>query len=163
MRPKGSATELEARRRRAAACFQAGESVRTVADRFGVHPSSAKRWRRAWREGGEEALAAKPHTGPERKLSDEERVELVDLIVAGPRAAGFPTELWTCERIARLIEERFGVEHHPGHLARMLHAMGFSPQKPRTVAREQDPEALEHWRKVEWPRIKKKPSAEAPA
>jgi hypothetical protein len=36
MRPKGSATELEARRRRAAECFQAGESLRTVADRFGT-------------------------------------------------------------------------------------------------------------------------------
>jgi transposase len=157
MRPIGSATELEARRRRAAACFQAGESVRTVADRFGVHPSTAKRWRRAWREGGEDALAAKPHPGPERKLSDEERDELVDLIVAGPLEAGFPTELWTCERIALVIEQRFGVEHHPGHVARMLHEMGFSPQKPRTVAREQDPEAVERWRREDWPRIKKKP------
>jgi len=163
MRPKGSAAELEARRRRAAACFQAGESVRTVAERFGVDRSSAKRWRRAWREGGEESLAAKLHPGGKRKLTDPQRDELVDLIVAGPREAGFPTDLWTCARVAELIRDRFGVEYNSGHLARMLRQLGFTPQKPRTVAREQDPEAVEHWRRVEWVRIKKKPADGAPA
>jgi transposase-like protein len=68
MRPIGSATELEARRRRAAECFQIGESLRTVADRFGVNPSSVKRWKRAWREGGVGALSAKPHAGGVSKL-----------------------------------------------------------------------------------------------
>ena len=43
MRPTGSATELEARRRRAAECFQAGEPLRTVADRFAAcgYPQAA--------------------------------------------------------------------------------------------------------------------------
>ena len=163
MRPKGSAAELEARRRRAAACFQAGESVRTVADRFGVDPSSVKRWRRAWREAGEEGLAAKPHPGGQCKLSTKQIDELVDLVVAGPREAGFPTDLWTCARLVELIRDRFGVEYDHRHLPKLLRRLGFTPQKPRTVAREQDPDAVEHWRKVEWERIKKKPVDAAPA
>ena len=163
MRPQGSAAELEARRRRAAACFQAGESVRMVAERFGVHPNTAKRWRRAWREGGQDALAAKPAAGGKRKLTYEQRDALVELVMAGPLAAGFPTDLWTCDRVAQLIRDRFNVEYHPGHVARMLHELGFSPQKPRTVAREQDPEAVAHWRRVEWVRIKKKLVGEAQA
>lgn len=158
MRPKGSAAELEARRRRAAACFQAGESVRTVAERFGVDPSSVKRWRRAWREGGVDGLAAKPPPGGKCKLTDEQLDELVDLVVAGPREAGFPTDLWTCARVGELIENRYGVEYDRRHLAKLLRRLGFSPQKPRKVAREQDPEAVEQWRKVEWARIKKKPA-----
>ena len=32
-------------------------------------------------------------------------------------------------------------------MGRVLHDLGFSPQKPRHVAREQDPEAVERWRK----------------
>jgi transposase len=156
MRPKGSATELEARRRRAAECFHAGESLRTVADRFGVDTSSVKRWKRAWREGGVNALSAKPHPGGVSKLTVEQRDELVDLVVAGPLAAGFKTDLWTCERIASVIRCRFGVAYHRGHLARMLHELGFSPQKPRTIAREQNCEAVERWRPKEWPRIKKR-------
>ena len=163
MRPTGSAAEQEARRRRAAACFQAGESVRMVAERFGVHPNTAKRWRRAWREGGEDALAAKPPAGGKRKLTIEQVDEVVELVTAGPLAAGFPTDLWTCDRVARLIGDRFGVEYNVGHIGRLLHELGFSPQKPRTVAREQDPDALGQWRKVDWPRIKKKLAGAAPA
>ena len=128
-----------------------------VARHFGVDRSSVKRWRRAWREGGEDALSAKPHPGGASKLAEHQRDELVDLVVAGPSAAGFPTDLWTCQRIVQLIGQRFGVEYHPGHVARMLHELGFSPQKPRQIAREQDPEAVEHWRKIAWTRIKKKP------
>ncbi len=156
MRPKGSATELEARRRRAAECFQAGESLRTVADRFGVDLSSVKRWKRAWRQGGVDGLSAKPHPGGASKLTVAQRDELVDLVVAGPLAAGFQSDLWTCERISALVRRRFGVSYHRGHVARMLHQLGFSPQKPRTIAREQDAEAVERWRREDWPRIKKR-------
>lgn len=134
-----------------------------VAQRFGVDRSSVKRWRRAWREGGPDGLAAKPHPGGQHKLSVEQRDELVDLIVAGPREAGFPTDLWTCARVVELIRDRFGVAYDPGHIARMLRGLGFTPQKPRAVAREQDPEAVDRWRKVEWVRIKKKPAGRVPA
>lgn len=158
MRPTGSATELEARRRRAAECFQAGEPLRAVADRFGVNLSSVKRWKRAWRDGGVDALSAKPHPGGASKLTVEQRDELVDLVVDGPLAAGCKTDLWTCERIAALIRQRYGVAYHRGHLARLLHELGFSPQKPRPIAREQDPEAVERWRRGVWPRIKKRPA-----
>lgn len=134
-----------------------------MADRFGANPSSVKRWRRAWREGGEDGLAAKPHPGGKCKLSVEQIDELVELVVAGPREAGFPTDLWTCARVVELIRDRFGVEYDRRHLAKLLRRLGFTPQKPRTAAREQDPEAVEQWRKVEWPRIKKKPANAAPA
>ena len=77
-------------------------------------------------------------------------------VVAGPLEAGFKTDLWTCERIASVIRRRFGVSYHRGHLARMLHELGFTPQKPRVFAREQDPEAVDRWRREDWPRIKKR-------
>ncbi len=77
-------------------------------------------------------------------------------MVAGPLAVGSKTDLWSCERIRALIRRRFDVAYHRGHLARMLHELGFSPQKPRTVAREQDPDAVERWRREDWPRLKKR-------
>jgi transposase len=134
-----------------------------VADRFGVNTSSVKRWKRAWLDGGVDALSAKPHPGGASKLTERQRDELVDWVVAGPLAAGFKTDLWTCERIATLIRRRFGVSYHRGHLARMLHELGFSPQKPRIIAREQDPEAVDRWRREDWPRIKKMLEGAAPA
>ena len=161
MRPTGSATELEARRRRAAEYFQAGKSLRIVAEQLGVDRSSVKRWKAAWKAGGVESLAAKPHPGPAPKLSEAQRDELIEIVLAGPTTAGYRTDLWTCSRIAAVIRKRFKVQYHAGHLSRILHALGFSPQKPRQVAREQDPVAVERWRKWDWPRVKKKPIAAA--
>jgi transposase len=105
-------------------------------------------------------LAAKPHPGPTPKLSPDQRQKLVAILKAGPIAAGFKTDLWTCARVAKVVRKKFRVSYHPDHLGRILHDLGFSPQKPQRVAREQDAEAVERWRKEDWPRIKKKRAGE---
>lgn len=163
MRPSGSAAELEARRRRAAEYFQERKPLRTIARLLGADLSSVKRWKSAWKAGGVDALAAKPHPPRATKLSMKQKQELVKLLLAGPRAAGFDTELWTCARVAELVRKRFGVQYHPDHLGRILHDLGFSPQKPKQVAREQDAQAVERWRERDWPRIKKKRVSVVPA
>lgn len=163
MRTKGSATELEARRRRAAEYFHARKPLLEIADRVGVHLSSVKRWKHAWDDGGVKALAAKPHPGPAEKLSAEQKEELAALLKAGPLAAGYRTDLWTCRRVAEVVRKKFRVSYHPDHLGRILHDLGFTPQKPQRVAREQDAAAVEQWRKQDWPRIKKRPVASAQA
>jgi transposase len=81
----------------------------------------------------------------------------------GPGRAGFSTDLWTTARVAKVVRQTFRVSYHPDHVCRILHDLGFSPQKPQQVAREQDAAAVERWRKQDWPRIKKKPGDVAPA
>lgn len=163
MRPPGSAAELEARRRRAAEFFQERKPLRKIAALLGVSLSSVKRWKRTWKAEGVEGLAAKPHPGPEPKLSVKQRQALTKILLKGPVAAGYRTDLWTCARVSKVVRKQFGVSYHPAHMGRVLHDLGFSPQKPRRVAREQDPVAVEQWRKEDWPRIKKKPAGTAPA
>ena len=155
MRTKGSAAELEARRR-AAKLFRERKPLAEIARHVGASLSSVKRWNRAWQEGGVTALAAKPHPGPTPKLSPDQKQELVAILKAGPIAAGYSTDLWTCARVAHVVRKKFRVSYHPDHLGRILHDLGISPQKPQRVAREQDARALERWRKRDWPRIKKK-------
>ena len=157
MRTKGSAAELEARGRRAAEYFQAGKSLAETARLVGASLSSAKRWKRAWREGGMTALATKRHPGPTPKLSPDEKQELLVILAAGPIASGFKTDLWTCARVAKVVRKKFRVSYLPDHVGRILHDLGYTPQKPRRVAREQDPEVVERWLKEDWPRIRKKP------
>ena len=163
MRPTGSAAELEARRRRAAEYFQERKPLQEIARLFGVDLSSVKRWKRAWKAGGVDALAAKPHPPRATKLSEMQKRQLIDTLVAGPLAAGFRTDLWTCGRVAAVVRKRFRVSYHPDHLGRIMHDLGFSPQMPRQVAREQDPAAVERGRRGDWPRIKKKPLVAEPA
>jgi len=163
MRTKGSAAELEARRRRAAEFFQERKPPAEIARLVGASLSSVKRWYRAWKDGGVAALTAKPHPGPTPKLSPDQKQELVVILKAGPIAAGYSTDLWTCARVAKVVRKKFRISYHPDHLGRILHDLGFSPQKPQQVAREQDAEAVERWRAKDWPRIKKKPVVLVPA
>lgn len=154
MRPQGTAAELEARRLRAAGFFREKKSSTDVATLCGVDISSVKRWKRAWKQGGVAALAARPHPGPQAKLTAKQKLQLVELLKQGPRAAGYRTELWTCRRVAQLVRKKFGVTYHPDHLGRILHDLGFTPQKPKTVARERDEAAIAHWRRYTWPSLK---------
>jgi transposase len=77
------------------------------------------------------------------------------ILLAGAHKAGFASDLWNCPRVAQMIAARFGVEYHPSHVWKILRKLGWSCQKPERRARERDEAAIEHWRKVAWPRIKK--------
>ena len=132
-----------------------GHSLCEVARRVGVAPISVSRWREAYETGGEKALASKPVPGRPAKLSEVERRKLTRLLKQGPRAHGYRNELWTLKRIARVIEKQFGVHYDPSSVWHILKALGYSCQKPERRARERDAQAIERWRKKDWPRIKK--------
>ena len=80
-------------------------------------------------------------SGRARKLTSAQRQRLEKHLLKGARAAGFPTDLWTCPRVAEHIERTFGVRYHVDHVCRLLHAMSWSPQKPTRRAVERDEEA----------------------
>ena len=160
VRTPGTAAQLEARRQQIAVLLGEGSlSNQEIADAIGVHVSTVKRCRVAFHQGGLAALAAKPHPGPKPKLTGKQRQQLLAVLVRGALRAGFSTELWTCNRVAEVVRKKFGVTYHPDHLGRVLHGLGWTPQKPRTVDPRQDPAALEQWRKVTWPRLKKSAAA----
>ena len=162
MRTKGSAAELEARRRRAAEFFQERKPLAEIVRLVGASLSSVKRWNRVWQVGGVAALAAKPHPGPTPKLSRDQKQQLVMILKDGPTRAGYRTDLWTTARVTEVVRKSFRVRYHPDHVGRILHDLGFTPQKPQQVAREQDAAEVECWRRDDWPRIKKKPAGVAP-
>src|SRR5580658_9352433 len=78
-------------------------------------------------------------------------------LLQGPEAHGYATTLWTIGRVGALIEQQTGCQYHPGHVWRLLRSFGWSSQRPTGRAMERDEKAIAHWRKQEWPRIKKKP------
>jgi transposase len=155
MRPKGSSAQLEQRRRDGLAMLGQGLKPTAVAKALGVSRVSVSRWRKAAKEGGKRALAAKPHPGRPLKLGLEDRKRLLDLLSQGPIHHGHPTQLWTLARVAELILIHFGVSYHPSQVWRILVSLGWSCQKPQCKARERDEQAIAHWRKAIWPRIKK--------
>jgi len=142
MRPKGmTKADLEATSPRGGDDGGRGMSCHEVARRLGCAPSSVIRWRQNFVEGGRDAIRAIPEEGKQHGayLDDDDRAKLAALIVRGPRAAGFSTDLWSLSRIRILVEREFGVTYSVGHLHRIMASIGFSAQKPEKRAREQDP------------------------
>jgi transposase len=130
MRPSGSPDELERRRFRAWSLLKQGLSPVAVARQVGVDRRSVRRWNSAVRRQGSAALRSQPAAGRPPRLRLRARQQLQRALLRGAQAAGFPTDLWTCPRVAQLIQRRFGIRYHPDHVCRLLHALGFSPQKP---------------------------------
>lgn len=157
MRPCGSPEELERRRERALELLREGLTPVEVARRVGVDRRSVRRWKAAHRQGGCQALKAKPAPGRPPLLDATDHAALQEILLKGAAAAGFATDLWTCRRVAEIIQRQFGVEYHIGHVSRLLRALGWSPQKPQRRAVERDEEAIQTWIDQKWPRVKKTP------
>ena len=87
-----------------------------VSHRVGCSTASVCRWKQALAQGGAKALAAKPVPGRPPKLSEDQCRQLLELLLKGAVARGYPNELWTLERIAEVIAKEFDVYYHPNHV-----------------------------------------------
>ena len=98
---------------------QEGHSRVEVAGMLGVGPGSVTRWCQAYEKEGRSGLTAKPHPGGKAKLTPRRRKWLVQRLLKGAKANGYSTDLWTCPRIADLIERHYGVHYHVDHIPRL--------------------------------------------
>ena len=155
MRPYGSPSELEARRRRAIAWLRQGIEPHVVAHRLGVDRRSVRRWSKSYREKGERGVKAQPVPGRPSKLNAKQRRKLTGWILKGAEAFGYRTGLWTCKRVAQLIRKRFQVSYHPDHIGRVLRSCGLTPQRPRLRAKERNDQRIRAWVRQEWAAAKK--------
>lgn len=155
MRTQGSAAELETRRRLAGQLLLDGKAIGEVMEIVGASESSVKRWKRALKRGGMEALKAKPHPGPKPRLNVAQKRKLLSILVAGPRKAGYHNDLWTCRRVAAVVSKEFRIRYHHCHVWKILRELGWTSQKPEQQARESDDDAIARWRKHAWPRVKR--------
>ena len=152
MRPRGCPQDLERRRIRAVPLVKQGESPTVVARILGVARTSVHRWRRLARHRG--GLRAKPAPGRPRRRSDPQLRYLRALLRRGAVAHGWPSQLWTAQRVAILIERHFGIQYHPEHVRKLLkQRMPWTSQKPQKHARECNAQEVERWIAKEWPRV----------
>lgn len=156
MRPYGSQQNLERRRLKAVALLTSGLNPTEVARRVSATIRSVFRWQQTNTESGERALAAKPVPGRPRKLKEGECQKLLEILLEGALAYGFPNEFWTLRRIARVIQKEFGVKYHPSHVWKILRRLRWSCQVPERRAIQRDEEAIKQWKRYKWPAIKKK-------
>jgi transposase len=140
---------------------QEGLNQSETARRLHVARQTVSEWLRQYREQGAAGLRNAGRAGRKPLLNQQQLAQLQAMLLEGPEAHGFPTPLWSCPRVARLIRDRFGVDYHEGHVWKLLRALNWSPQRPVGKARERNEQAIREWKRVTWPAIKKKPKNKA--
>lgn len=155
--PDGGGLTAEGRSRRervrlqAAQMFEQDMDAGQVARLLRVSTKSVYQWRRAWRSGGEAALASKGPGGNACKLDEDQLARLRAALDAGPAVHGWDKDQrWTLARVAQLVCRLFGVSYTLRGVSFLLHRMGFSPQVPAHRAAERDEAAIAEWRAVTW-------------
>jgi transposase len=143
----------EWRRFRAVQLKREGWYQRDIAEALGASEVTVSRWLARARAGGLEALRAHPGPGHPSELSPAQRRMIPEFLWHGPEAYGFRGQVWTCARVARVIEEEFGVAYHKGHVARLLKELHWTPQTPIRRAIQRDDAAIERWRYEVWPEL----------
>ncbi|MET8957867.1 winged helix-turn-helix domain-containing protein [Streptomyces sp. NPDC004533] len=136
----------------AAERFAAGVKTAAVAKELRVSERSVERWRRAWREGGAQALRS---TGPANapRLSDAQVAVLEEELGKGPAVHGFEDQRWTLARIQEVISRRFHLSLSVATVWRLLKRHGWSWQAPARRALERDEDAVALWKKEVWPLV----------
>ena len=161
--PSPRTKELEKRRLKAANLFESGKTQAWVALHFSVSRPAVHGWYWSWKKSGTEGLKSKGRSGAPTKLTEKQLKRVEKELLKGPVAQGYSTELWTLERIAKLIKKTTKVTFHPGHVWRLLQYLGWSSQKPETRARELNEKKIRRWIRKDFQRIQKKGSKLTPS
>ena len=156
---RGGYTPAEQQRRErlrleAAGRFARGDTISEIAHDLRVTEGSVRRWHKAWRDGGTEALRSRGPVSRE-KLSPQQWARLELELGKGPLAHGFANDQrWTLGRIKTLIGRLFHVGYTPEGVWKLMRRHGWSCQVPVRQAMERDEDAVAVWKDQVWPDIK---------
>lgn len=133
-----------------------GWKQKDIAEALGVTKGAVSQWIKAGKEDGEAALKDRPKPGAPRRLSTEDRQRIPTLLERGAESFGFRGDLWTCSRVAAVIERELGVRYHPAHVSRILDELNWTPQKPIRRAKQRREAEIQRWKEERWPQLKKR-------
>jgi transposase len=144
----------EWRRMQALHLKQQGWKQRDIATALDVTEGAVSQWLTVARCQGAAALLSRPAPGAPPHLTVAQRDRIPDFLWHGAAAYGFPGDVWTCARVARVIAEEFGVTYSKSQVSRVLLTLDWSPQLPIRRAIQRDEEAITRWRVVAWPAVR---------
>jgi len=150
----------EWRRLRAWNLKQRGWPQHDIADALDVSAAAVSQWIHKAQDKGIAALRAHSSPGHPPKLTPAQKRRIPEFLWHGAEAYGFRGDVWTCIRIAHVIEWEFGVGYHKDHVSRLLKELNWTPQIPITRAIQRDEEAIARWRLNVWPELRRRASRE---
>ncbi len=129
-----------------------------------VSISAVRKWWALYRNGGPKALRLGQRgrrQGQCRRLSSQQERMVCRMITdKRPDQLKMPFALWTRQAVQELIERQFALKMPIRTVGEYLRRWGFTPQKPRRQAYEQQPEAIKKWLDQTYPAIEARAKAQ---
>lgn len=153
------ATESEtlAIKMRAISMHKNGKKNTEIIECLGINKNSITNWIKAYKKQGKKGLVSKPRgirQGENRLLnvSQENQVQkwITDKM---PDQMKLPFGLWTRKAVQQLIMDQYKIKIAIRTVGDYLNRWGFTPQKPKKKAYEQNSKAVKKWLEEEYPAI----------
>lgn len=151
-------------RKRAISLIKGGKTQKEVSEIFGVRRNTVNSWVKSYKISGANGLKdIKRGVKSEDKklLNSHQELAIQKMIIDKmPDQIKLPFSLWTRKAVKELIYQEFDIVLAISTTGDYLRSWGFTPQKPKKKAYEQNPKAVKKWLKEEYPKIKKKAKSE---
>jgi transposase len=134
--------------------IQGKEMPTKVAEEYGYNIRNIFRWIQTYRLKGYKGLEAGKPSGRPLELTKIEINKLKKWLSKDPRQLKFHFGLWTVQMVRKLVKDKFGKEYALSGMHNLLKSLGYTYQKPLLRAIQQNPQAVETWKKEEYPKIR---------
>ncbi len=151
-------------RKRAIGMNKQGVKQVEIAALLGVNKNSVNTWCSNYKKHGTKGLKEKARgqkIGDGRLLSGVQEKQVQKMMTDKmPDQLKLPYGLWTRQAVRDLIKREFKIQIAVRTIGDYLHRWGFTPQKPKKRAYEQNPKAVQRWLDDQYPRIVSKAKQE---
>ncbi len=154
---KLSSNERYAFRKRAISLKKTGVKNKVVAEMFGIREATVSEWHKQYKLYGNKGLKDKVRgvKSEDKKLLTAMQEKQIQKMILDtmPDQLKLPYALWTRKAVKELIEREFGIVLAVNTMGDYLRKWGYSPQRPKKRAYEQNPKQVQKWLDEEYPAI----------
>jgi transposase len=144
-------------KKRAITLFKNGTKKGEIAILFGVNKNTVSNWFKQYEETGSFKSKKRGVKSEDKKLLSAEQEKQIQKMIVDkmPDQLKLDFALWTRKAVKDLVEREFGVVVAINTMGDYLRKWGFTPQKPKKKAYEQDDKKVLKWLEEEYPQIEK--------
>ena len=161
---KLSSQERYTIRKRAISLRKSGKTQVFIAELFGVRIATVSEWVKLYKSQGNSGLkdnkrGAKPES--KKIISKQQEKQIQNMIIdTMPDQLKLPFALWTRKAVKELVLREFGIVLAINTMGDYLRKWGYTPQRPKKRAYEQNSKSVQKWLAEEYPAIVKKAKGE---
>jgi len=151
-------------RKRAITLKKSGKTQVFIAELFGVRQATVSEWVNLYKTEGLKGLQDKKRgveSESKKLLSLQQEKKIQNMIIdTMPDQLKLPFALWTRKAVKELVQRELGIKLAINTMGDYLRKWGYTPQKPKKRAYEQNPKSVQKWLNEEYPAIVKKAKSE---